>query len=106
MLLEFLGHEVRIEATGASALEAIRTTDFQAVLVDIGLPDMDGYEVARQIRMLPGSRAKLLVALTGYGQEEDKRRALSAGFDQHLIKPVDVERLQNLLTDSGTTSAA
>jgi PAS domain S-box-containing protein len=101
MLLELLGHEVRIEATGASALEAIRTTDFQAVLIDIGLPDMDGYEVARQIRMLPGSRTKLLVALTGYGQEEDKRRALSAGFDQHLIKPVDVEHLQNLLTDSG-----
>jgi len=104
MLLEFLGHEVRIEATGASALDAIRTTDFQAVLIDIGLPDMDGYEVARQIRMLPGSRTKLLVALTGYGQEEDKRRALSAGFDQHLIKPVDVEHLQNLLTDFTTST--
>jgi PAS domain S-box-containing protein len=104
MLLEFLGHEVRIEASGASALEAIRTTDFQAVLVDIGLPDMDGYEVARQIRQLPGSRTKLLVALTGYGQEEDKRRALSAGFDQHLIKPVDVERLQSLLADPSTST--
>jgi CheY-like chemotaxis protein/two-component sensor histidine kinase len=104
MLLELLGHEVRIEATGAAALEAIRTTDFQAVLIDIGLPDMDGYEVARQIRMLPGSRTKLLVALTGYGQEEDKRLALSAGFDQHLIKPVDVERLQNLLTDTNPSS--
>ena len=106
MLLEFLGHEVRVETSGASALEALRTTDFQAVLIDIGLPDMDGYEVARQIRMLPGSRTKLLVALTGYGQEEDKRRALSAGFDQHLIKPVDVERLQNLLTDSATSTPA
>jgi len=105
MLLELLGHEVRVEATGASALEAIRTTDFQAVLVDIGLPDMDGYEVARQIRALPDSRTKLLVALTGYGQEEDKRRALSAGFDQHLIKPVDVEHLQNLLTDSNPSSS-
>ena len=104
MLLELLGHEVRIEANGAAALEAIRTTDFQAVLIDIGLPDMDGYEVARQIRMLPGSRIKLLVALTGYGQEEDKRLALSAGFDQHLIKPVDVERLQNLLTDTNPSS--
>lgn len=106
MLLQLLGHEVRIETSGASALEAIRTTDFQAVLIDIGLPDMDGYEVARQIRMLPGSRTKLLVALTGYGQEEDKRRALSAGFDQHLVKPVDVERLQNLLTDSTTSNPA
>jgi signal transduction histidine kinase/ActR/RegA family two-component response regulator len=104
MLLDLLGHEVRIEANGASALEAIRTTDFQVVLIDIGLPDMDGYEVARQIRMLPGSRTKLLVALTGYGQEEDKRLALSAGFDQHLIKPVDVERLQNLLTDTNPSS--
>jgi hypothetical protein len=65
---------------------------------------MDGYEVARQIRQLPGSRTKLLVALTGYGQEEDKRRALSAGFDQHLIKPVDVERLQSLLADPSTST--
>jgi two-component system CheB/CheR fusion protein len=105
MLLEFLGHQVRVETSGASALEALRTTDFQAVLVDIGLPDMDGYEVARQIRMLPGSRTKLLVALTGYGQEEDKHRALSAGFDQHLIKPVDVERLQNLLTGNNLSSS-
>ena len=106
MLLEFLGHEVRVEATGAGALETLRSKDFQAVLIDIGLPDMDGYEVARQIRMLPGSRTKLLVALTGYGQEEDKRRALSAGFDQHLVKPVDVEHLQNLLTGSAGSGAA
>ena len=105
MLLELLGHEVHIETNGASALEAIRATDFQAVLIDIGLPDMDGYEVARQIRMLPGSRTRLLVALTGYGQEEDKRLALSAGFDQHLIKPVDVEHLQNLLTNPTTAPA-
>jgi len=104
MLLELLGHEVRIEANGAAALEAIRSTDFRVVLIDIGLPDMDGYEVARQIRMLPDSRTKLLVALTGYGQEEDKRLALSAGFDQHLIKPVYVERLQNLLTDTNPSS--
>ncbi len=67
---------------------------------------MDGYEVARQIRMLPDSRTKLLVALTGYGQEEDKRRALSAGFDQHLVKPVDVERLEHLLTESEASGAA
>jgi PAS domain S-box-containing protein len=106
MLLEILGHEVRVEATGAAALDTLRSNDFQAVLIDIGLPDMDGYEVARQIRMLPGSRTKLLVALTGYGQEEDKRRALSAGFDQHLIKPVDVEHLQNLLAESESSGAA
>ncbi len=106
MLLEFLGHDVRVEGNGAAALDALRTTDFQAVLIDIGLPDIDGYEVARRIRMLPGSRTKLLVALTGYGQEDDKRRALSAGFDQYLVKPVDVERLQNLLTDSAASGAA
>jgi CheY-like chemotaxis protein/two-component sensor histidine kinase len=105
MLLELLGHEVRVETNGASALETLHNTDFQAVLIDIGLPDMDGYEVARQIRMLPGSRTKLLVALTGYGQEEDKRLALSAGFDQHLIKPVDVEHLQNLLTNPTSSPA-
>lgn len=106
MFLEILGHEVRVEATGAAALETLRSNDFQAVLIDIGLPDMDGYEVARQIRMLPGSRTKLLVALTGYGQEEDKRRALSAGFDQHLIKPVDVEHLQHLLAEFESSGAA
>jgi CheY-like chemotaxis protein len=106
MLLEFLGHEVRVAASGAAALETLRNKDFQTVLIDIGLPDMDGYEVARQIRMLPGSRTKLLVALTGYGQEEDRRRALQAGFNQHLIKPVDVEHLQNLLTASGASDAA
>jgi CheY-like chemotaxis protein len=97
---------VRVEATGTAALETLRSNDFQAVLIDIGLPDMDGYEVARQIRMLPGSRTKLLVALTGYGQEEDKRRALSAGFDQHLIKPVDVEHLRHLLAEIESSGAA
>lgn len=106
MLLEFLGHDVRIERDGAAALDALGSGDFQAVLIDIGLPDMDGYELARRIRMLPGSRTKLLVALTGYGQEEDKRRALSAGFDQHLVKPVDVERLQNLLIESAESGSA
>src|SRR5260370_745292 len=75
MLLEFLGHEVRVEATGAAALETLRSKDFQAVLIDIGLPDMDGYEVARQIRMLPDSRTKLLVALTGYGGGGQATRA-------------------------------
>ncbi len=99
-LLELLGHEVRVEGNGADALDTLSSNDFEAVLIDIGLPDMDGYEVARRIRMLPGSRKKLLVALTGYGQPEDQRRALSAGFDQHLVKPVNVERLQHILTES------
>jgi CheY-like chemotaxis protein len=65
--------------------------------VDIGLPGIDGYEVARRIRLIPSAKAMLLVALTGYGQDSDKQRALSAGFDEHLTKPVKIERLQALL---------
>lgn len=67
-------------------------------LLDIGMPDMDGYEVARQIRALPHGRSVRLLALTGWGQEEDKRRALEAGFDEHLTKPVEPALLEALLS--------
>ena len=67
------------------------------MLVDIGLPGMDGYEVARQVRQEPALKHIVLVALTGYGQDEDKQQALAAGFDYHLVKPVDLEALQRLV---------
>ena len=98
MLLELFGHQPTIVADGLAAIDAVRDGGFDIALVDIGLPGIDGYEVARRIRMLPNAKTMMLVALTGYGQETDKQRALSAGFDQHLTKPVQIERLQTLLS--------
>jgi CheY-like chemotaxis protein len=71
---------------------------FDLALVDIGLPEIAGYEVARRIKLLWAAKAMKLVALTGYGQDRDKRRALSAGFDEHFTKPVKVDRLQELIS--------
>jgi CheY-like chemotaxis protein len=65
----------------------------QAVLLDIGLPGMDGYQVARRLRAMPGVESAFLVAMTGYGSEKDRRRAKDAGFDEHLAKPADLELL-------------
>jgi signal transduction histidine kinase len=94
-LLHLFGHEVHEACDGASGIEEARRVRPDAALIDIGLPGIDGYEVARRIRAdVPGAR---LVALTGYGQPEDRDRALAAGFDVHLVKPVDPEQLQRLL---------
>ena len=71
--------------------------DPDLMLVDIGLPVMDGYELARQLRAKPALAHARLIAVTGYGQESDRRRALEAGFDEHLVKPIDLERLETML---------
>jgi signal transduction histidine kinase/ActR/RegA family two-component response regulator len=97
MLLELLGHHVRVAADGFQALDMLVENTFDVILIDIGLPFMDGYALASHIRALPAARPMRLVALTGYGQDDDRRRALAAGFDLHLVKPVDVDRLQALL---------
>jgi len=97
LLLELLGHRVRVTRDGPSALEAARANVPDVMIVDIGLPGMDGYEVARQVRQDAGLRPILLVALTGYGREDDRRRALAAGFDYHLVKPVNPDALQGLV---------
>src|SRR6202167_521560 len=97
MLLELFGHQTTIVADGLAAIDAVRNGMFDVALVDIGLPGIDGYEVARRIRMLPNAKTMMLVALTGYGQETDKQRALTAGFDEHLTKPAKIARLQALL---------
>jgi CheY-like chemotaxis protein len=77
------------------------------MLVDIGLPELDGYEVARRVRAIPGLRELPLVALTGFGREEDRERALAAGFDHHLTKPVDPSRLRTLVARlAGSVPAA
>jgi CheY-like chemotaxis protein len=96
MLLELDGHLVEAAAEGTQALEITRAKDPDIALVDIGLPGIDGYEVARRIRAGNGRRP-LLIALTGYGQPEDKRRAAEAGFDSLLVKPVDPAALTELL---------
>jgi CheY-like chemotaxis protein len=96
LLLKVLGHEVRSSLDGPSALEIAREFAPDVVLLDIGLPGMDGYEVARRMRQLLADKT-LLVAMTGYGQEEDKRQAHEAGFDLHLTKPVSGEAVETLL---------
>jgi PAS domain S-box-containing protein len=97
ILLELLGHRMRVVHDGMAAMEAARSNLPDVMLVDIGLPGMDGYEVARQVRLEPNLKRVTLIALTGYGHKEDKRRAMAAGFDYYLVKPVNTELLQKLL---------
>ena len=97
LLLEVLGAEVRVARDGPEALEAYSAYEPAVVLLDIGMPGMDGYEVARRIRaQSPGPRPTI-VALTGWGQEEDRREAREAGFDHHLVKPAEIGALKELL---------
>jgi CheY-like chemotaxis protein len=96
MLLEYLGHSVQVAHDGAGALELARAEAPELILVDIGLPDIDGYEVARRIRLEPALRSTRLVALTGWAGEEDRERASAAGFDRYLTKPVAVDALREL----------
>jgi CheY-like chemotaxis protein len=100
MLLELEGHAVTGAETAAAAIARARDP-IDVALIDIGLPDLDGYEVARQIRATPHGKAAYLVALTGHGEPEDRRRALAAGFDAHLVKPVDPDDLIRLVASRG-----
>jgi CheY-like chemotaxis protein len=97
MMLKLDGHEVEAVYRGRDALEKVAAFRPQIVLLDIGLPELDGYEIARRIRRLPQVGHPRLIALTGYGQAEDRLRALEAGFDDHLVKPVDNDALQSRL---------
>jgi len=96
-LLELEGHRVDAAPTGPVGLELARRHAPDVALIDIGLPEVDGYEVARRMRRLEGPRS-YLIALTGYGQPEDVRRAREAGFDAHLLKPVDPDALATVLS--------
>ena len=96
MLLELDGHTVEAVEEGQQALEVARAKDPDIALVDIGLPGIDGYEIARRVRARD-RRRPVLIALTGYGQPEDRRRATDAGFDDMLVKPVDPTALTNLI---------
>ncbi|MBI3409406.1 MAG: MASE1 domain-containing protein [Planctomycetes bacterium] len=97
MLLRLEGQEVLVAHDGPAALEAAGAVPPDLVFLDIGMPGMDGYEVARRLRRRPGMRKITLVALTGWGQEEDRLRSLEAGFDNHFVKPVEPGLLQELL---------
>ena len=99
--LEMWGHEVSVARDGPSGLEAALRLRPDIALLDVGLPGMDGYELAARIRRDPAGADMRLVAMTGYGRPEDRARALAAGFDTHLVKPVHPQRLQDLL-DSET----
>jgi CheY-like chemotaxis protein/two-component sensor histidine kinase len=99
-LLTLLGVDVTVVHDGTAALNALRTSRPTAVLLDIGMPDMDGYELARQIRQQPEGQAVRLIAVTGWGQAEDRLRSHEAGIDHHVIKPVDCNALVDLLSRS------
>jgi len=98
MLLQFLGAEVMVVHDGHAALAAIRSFKPAVVLLDLGMPGMNGLEVARRMREDPSTHGITLVALTGWGQREDRRRTSEAGFDYHLVKPADVGMLQSILS--------
>jgi PAS domain S-box-containing protein len=97
MLLEACGYAVMVENDSLRALEVALRECPEVGLLDIGLPEMDGNELARRLRADPRTRAMLLVAITGYGQEQDRRAALEAGFDHHMVKPVDLDKLAAIL---------
>lgn len=97
LMLRSLGQETRIEHDGPSAIQAARDFAPQVIFLDIAMPGMDGYEVARRLREEPAVRNAILVALTGFGQEEDRRKAFEAGFDYHLVKPASIDALQQIL---------
>ncbi|MFP3559477.1 response regulator, partial [Paraburkholderia sp. SIMBA_049] len=96
MLLVMRGHEVETRMDGASGLAAVATFSPEIVLLDVGLPDMDGYEVARRLRESNARRDTTLIAVTGYGLPSDRIRSAEAGFDHHLTKPVDADELVRL----------
>src|SRR5690606_34477114 len=95
-LLKLCGHQVATAPSGKMGLDQVAAFQPDAVLLDLGMPEMDGYETARRLREMPQGQSVALVALTGWGQEEDRARTRDAGFDFHLVKPVDAARLQEL----------
>jgi signal transduction histidine kinase len=96
-LLRLLGVTAEVANDGAGALEAVAAFHPDVILLDIGMPGMDGYAVAREIRVRPGGNAITIIALTGWGQEQDVEQARAAGFDHHLVKPPDLEKLRRIL---------
>jgi CheY-like chemotaxis protein len=99
-VLSAIGHRVSAAHSGLEALRMAEESPPEVILCDIGLPDLDGYQVAARVREMPQVKEAVLVAVTGYGQDEDRRKARLAGFDYHLVKPVDPCALQEILDES------
>ena len=97
MLVQESGHDVRTAYDGSAAVEAALDYRPDVVLLDIGLPGLNGFEVAKRIRQQPALRDAVLVAMTGYGREADRRRSQEAGFDHHLVKPADFGKVLQIL---------
>lgn len=97
MLLELLGHQVRTVNDGAQAVEAVPIFHPEFIFMDIGMPHVDGVEATRQIRCLDLPQQPVIVALTGWGQQSDRERSREAGFDHHLVKPIDLEAIRQLI---------
>jgi CheY-like chemotaxis protein len=102
-LLVQAGHEVRVAYSGPEGLALAREYGPEVVLCDLGLPGLDGYQVAEELRRSPATATARLIAITGYGRPEDRRRAAEAGFDEHLTKPLDVAELERLLAATSVT---
>src|SRR5262249_22018125 len=100
VLLRLHGHEVRLAYDGQSALEEAHASRPDVIFLDLDLPIMDGYEVAKRLRLEPAMRDMKLVAMTGYGQEEDRQRTQEAGFQLHMVKPVDFNKVEELLSSA------
>jgi signal transduction histidine kinase len=98
MLLEAAGHEIKVEHNAKNGLDRARVEQPEVCLLDIGLPDMDGNELAKSLRAAPETAGSVLIAITGYGQDQDRKDTAAAGFDHHFVKPVDMERLLHLLS--------
>ncbi|HEY6395464.1 MAG TPA: ATP-binding protein, partial [Candidatus Binataceae bacterium] len=103
-MLDEIGYSTRVSFDARSALQIVSEFVPDIMLVDIGLPVMDGYQLARQLRQMPELISVRLLALTGYGQESDRQRALRSGFDDHLVKPIDMEALLSILRETRSTS--
>lgn len=99
MLLQLKGHEVHARYSGRAGIEAIESLQPEIVLLDIGMPELDGYQTCRLIRQQLWGRDRIVIALTGYGQDEDRRRSQEAGFSAHLVKPMDIAMLTQLLSE-------
>jgi CheY-like chemotaxis protein len=103
LIINLWGHDARVAYNGAEAIETARQYQPDVVLLDIGLPGMDGYAVARVLRDDPRVRHATLLAMTGYGRDEDRRDAIAAGFDRHLLKPLELDDLEALLAELAST---
>jgi CheY-like chemotaxis protein len=101
LLLGTMGHECTVARDGVDAVGRAREFAPDVVLLDLGLPVVDGYETCRRLRAEEATRAALIVALTGWGQSDDVRRTREAGFDLHLVKPIDLAQLRELLAGGG-----